>query len=1569
MAQPLPGSGINADLRIVSDWGSGYVAEIKVTNTGTTPTASWRVRVAMNQSYIVGPPWRAMYQQQENQVLFAPEPYDAVIAPGASELFGFQAATTGPQHQPVIVDVQRIDDNAGTGGTSGIGGAAGSGGTSISGGTTGNGGSFGLGGAQDFGGSSTNGGSSGFGGESIGGTPEEPELFELSVTIPVDVALRNVVLGAKGTLTVGDYAEVPPNFGATSWPLCVNAEDGTTRLDADAYVGNLDAVGSVTTRNRTNIPGRLRAPTLDRQIDSSVPYWLPVVPTMRTFTRTVAVPPLPEGFMTLEQGQSVNLVPGAWPNVGVHTGATLRLVSGRYFFQSLSFEPGSTLRVDGSSDAVFVYVMDDFVFRGTELRETAETDLLVGVLGDRQVVIERPFTGAIIAPRAHLILAEVGEAIHVGQFFARQIEVRSHARVQLEPFDSGIWDDGDECAWGAPPDSACSYDVACPGASSRRCHDNTCTCFLGPGGGTPDDQANGCISISEDDQGRLIAVNKADGTPCVPAFGCQGDATCDGYGYCTCSTYEPGNETECTEPDPSRPGTLRPVTDGTPCASYQGTCQVATTCARGLCSCSEPTYPSDVNPDCLQDRVAHCVDWDCLDGHCDANGACGCEPGPYYGNGTPIRVGTQNVQALPGFSTELAGCEDFGCKAREFAKKIKKSNYDVLMLNETFEEDDFRDTIVDELYDGGNGPFPYVARKLYTDTGMTDFRQDSGLMLFSRWPFDTRDEQDADCFGGASTVSVLGEGTYALEEGLLSPLLGPQLTAAVYFREFGNGVGADQFASKGVGYARVVTPYGKKMSVFFTHLQAHDQAVDNYLWDALGLMDEWSNPRKYGYTEPVRNAQVESINDAIQCIYANRDPDDELFVLGGDLNVNGDLSNPVAQGSIEDRFLHFLDPSIEFDPAWSEPTETRNEWDEHFNSSGPNAAPDLDAADLRDAWAFNMTRKCVPESGTRWPATGCTVNNLDPLYEERAELYQGGRVTFDRGATAGISAGSEERLDYLFLGTMAKVQHVSRAYNLRKGESGPSGFTRAGSLAPAGGDPISDHMGLNAEIDGFELYMDPASAYGVPDTDEIGEIDMHLPYRTAVHWFKVTKPGDYVFSVNPRDEFRNGVHGLDNGLTFQVFDNTELSAPIHGYKKETITVPPHKLCEDGQENRVCRWTPSYKQARFVSPNFPLWVKVFAEDPAKLERSQGRYVFYFHRATCATPEEACVLSPYATLLGDEGGDAKMTTARTELHAGADAWFKIRLERPDSSELQNIRIFAAEPAAKELIDAVELIDPETMLPVENGPAFGTAVRALDNPVAEWRVWSHTGAYRGEIGGTSGGVAGSAEGTPYYLHLVRAPSENYGTTDEILVGWSTSLTWVYGPTFGRKDSCMLACKTSQEYGHDEIYMFLVDTFDPNLVCAWPSGEQEAKAGIKIDDFEDDDAREWTSRFFAGMPSGLKHPDGTSFQQLPALGFTGDLKVEVWEDDSENDEHESHTYSQEDFPRKPGFIFGDGADGTSSATLTYETAWYDPEPDGKYKLTPCNFAHELVTAVCSSNADCGGEPYLCQDGNCISH
>ncbi len=118
-----------------------------------------------------------------------------------------------------------------------------------------------------------------------------------------------------------------------------------------------------------------------------------------------------------------------------------------------------------------------------------------------------------------------------------------------------------------------------------------------------------------------------------------------------------------------------------------------------------------------------------------------------------------------------------------------------------------------------------------------------------------------------------------------------------------------------------------------------------------------------------------------------------------------------------------------------------------------------------------------------------------------------------------------------------------------------------------------------------------------------------------------------------------------------------------------------------------------------------------------------------------------------------------------------------------------------------------------------------------------------------------------------------------------------------------------------------------------------------------------------------GLKHPDGTSFQQLPALGFTGDLKVEVWEDDSENDEHESHTYSQEDFPRKPGFIFGDGADGTSSATLTYETAWYDPEPDGKYKLTPCNFAHELVTAVCSSNADCGGEPYLCQDGNCISH
>src|SRR5688500_2797912 len=85
--QPLTGDGLTATLTYGSDWGTGYCADVKIQNTGTTATATWQVATNMNGSSVANA-WNAATRMSGSQLIATPADHNASLAPGASTSFG-----------------------------------------------------------------------------------------------------------------------------------------------------------------------------------------------------------------------------------------------------------------------------------------------------------------------------------------------------------------------------------------------------------------------------------------------------------------------------------------------------------------------------------------------------------------------------------------------------------------------------------------------------------------------------------------------------------------------------------------------------------------------------------------------------------------------------------------------------------------------------------------------------------------------------------------------------------------------------------------------------------------------------------------------------------------------------------------------------------------------------------------------------------------------------------------------------------------------------------------------------------------------------------------------------------------------------------------------------------------------------------------------------------------------------------------------------------------------------------------------------------------------------------------
>jgi hypothetical protein len=227
--------------------------------------------------------------------------------------------------------------------------------------------------------------------------------------------------------------------------------------------------------------------------------------------------------------------------------------------------------------------------------------------------------------------------------------------------------------------------------------------------------------------------------------------------------------------------------------------------------------------------------------------------------GDSFLMGTYNVQHLP--SHFSAGSDPQN--AVRVGKRIKWTGYDVIALNEVFDEDS-REKFVDTL----KSAYPYRVEYL---SGGTAVNEDSGLMLFSRHRFEP-----------------LPLTTYQVETGTIPPGTGNcegTHCMRVAYLEYQSCDSDDCFAEKGVGLVRIKNKGNNAYyNVAFTHLQA-SYAPEDYPTQLDDLGDAQAQLN-------VRSLQMLDVQDVIEGTLTNSQLQTEPVFVLGDLNIDGDVTDP-----------------------------------------------------------------------------------------------------------------------------------------------------------------------------------------------------------------------------------------------------------------------------------------------------------------------------------------------------------------------------------------------------------------------------------------------------------------------------------------------------------------------------------------------------------------------------------------------------------------------------------------------------------------------------------------------------
>jgi hypothetical protein len=271
--------------------------------------------------------------------------------------------------------------------------------------------------------------------QAIDPTTREATLFEMA--LPVNATVQSSALGTfGGALLINDRVKV---LAATTGYATVTAVQGAIKVGADAKIGSVFGDQDIELRARAAVNGSLWAakkltPDATSLVTGSKTVGVPISDGQGE-SWPVYFPNSNQGAVSLEPNQTRSIAPGAFGDASVKAGAKLSLRAGTYFFQSLTLEPSSTLELDNRTGPLFIYVRNRLIYRGKTVELSASTpNVLFGVVGSDSVMVEAPFRGTLVAPKAAVVLATVGAAGHVGAFYGRSLEVHQDNTVQHRPF-------------------------------------------------------------------------------------------------------------------------------------------------------------------------------------------------------------------------------------------------------------------------------------------------------------------------------------------------------------------------------------------------------------------------------------------------------------------------------------------------------------------------------------------------------------------------------------------------------------------------------------------------------------------------------------------------------------------------------------------------------------------------------------------------------------------------------------------------------------------------------------------------------------------------------------------------------------------------------------------------------------------------------------------------------------------------------------------------------------------------------------------------------------------------------
>lgn len=188
--------------------------------------------------------------------------------------------------------------------------------------------------------------------------------------------------------------------------LLSNASTGALSIDTDGNIADsIWSVGPVTLRDRTVVAGNATSGgTVSAINGATVSGTTTQNTTVQTRTVTISV-----NFPTSTNNQTVatdlgTLAPGAYGTFNFNSGGAVTFSAGTYFFQGLSFNSGSTIRINSSAGSVFIYVMSTLAFqRATQTLVGGNANALrIVCFGSGTVFMQMAFTGTVVAPAATL---------------------------------------------------------------------------------------------------------------------------------------------------------------------------------------------------------------------------------------------------------------------------------------------------------------------------------------------------------------------------------------------------------------------------------------------------------------------------------------------------------------------------------------------------------------------------------------------------------------------------------------------------------------------------------------------------------------------------------------------------------------------------------------------------------------------------------------------------------------------------------------------------------------------------------------------------------------------------------------------------------------------------------------------------------------------------------------------------------------------------------------------------------------------------------------------------------------